>query len=97
MRTIKEIRLSTGLSQKKFGDLLNIPMRTLQDWELGARQCPEYVVELIDYRVKHDESIPKDRGRFSVLTKNKPYAMLKQGDAICQEKLVNNQKAVFIT
>ena len=39
----------------------------------------------------------KDRGRFSVLTKNKAYAMLKQGDAICQEKHVNNQKAVFIT
>lgn len=59
MQTIKEIRQSTGLSQQKFGDLLNIPKRTLQDWEQGLRQCPEYVVELIAYRVKHDKSIPK--------------------------------------
>ena len=39
----------------------------------------------------------EDRGRFSVLTDNTPYAMLKQGDAICQEKHVSNQKAEFIT
>lgn len=59
MQTIKEIRESTGLSQQKFCDLLNIPKRTVQDWEQGKRQCPEYVAELIAYRVKHDKSIPK--------------------------------------
>jgi DNA-binding transcriptional regulator YiaG len=59
MQTVKEIRQSTGLSQAKFCDLLNIPKRTLQDWEQGWRQCPEYVVELIAYRVKHDRKIPK--------------------------------------
>lgn len=59
MQTVKEIRQSTGLSQQKFCDLLNIPKRTLQDWEQGLRQCPEYVVELIAYRVKHDRKIPK--------------------------------------
>lgn len=59
MKTIKEIRQSTGLSQQKFGDLLGIPKRTLQDWEQGIRQCPPYVAELIAYRVEHDSSIPK--------------------------------------
>lgn len=59
MKTIKEIRQSTGLSQQKFGDLLGIPKRTLQDWEQGIRQCPPYVAELIAYRVEHDKSIPK--------------------------------------
>lgn len=59
MQTIREIRQSTGLSQAKFCEALNIPKRTLQDWEQGQRQCPEYVVELIAYRVKNDPMIPK--------------------------------------
>ena len=59
MQSIKTIRQTTGLSQQKFADLLNIPKRTLQDWEQGMRQCPPYVAELIAYRVEHDSSIPK--------------------------------------
>lgn len=59
MQTIKEIRLSTGLSQAKFCEVLNIPTRTVQDWEQGKRQCPEYVAELIAYRVVNDPDIPK--------------------------------------
>lgn len=59
MQTIKEIRQSTGLSQGKFCDLLNIPKSTLQDWEQGNRQCPAYVAELIAYRVANDKNIPK--------------------------------------
>ena len=59
MQTIKEIRQSTGLSQAKFCDILNIPKRTLQDWEQGMRQCPQYVAELIAYRIANDSSIPK--------------------------------------
>lgn len=59
MQTIKEIRLSTGLSQAQFCEALNIPKRTVQDWEQGKRQCPEYVAELIAYRVANDPTIPK--------------------------------------
>lgn len=58
MLAIKEIRQSTGLSQAQFSAALNIPRRTLQDWEQGLRTCPEYVAELIAYRVAHDPSIP---------------------------------------
>ena len=59
MQTIKEIRQSTGLSQGKFCEVLNIPKRTLQDWEQGLRQCPQYVADLIAYRVANDPNIPK--------------------------------------
>ena len=52
--TIREIRSGTGLSQTKFCEPLNIPTRTLQKWETGERKCPDYVVELIAYRVQHD-------------------------------------------
>ena len=59
MQTIKEIRLSTGLSQAKFGEILHIPVRSIQDWEQGLRTCPAYVAELIEYRVANDPDIPK--------------------------------------
>lgn len=59
MQSIKEIRQATGLSQGKFCEVLNIPRRTVQDWEQGKRQCPEYVAELIAYRVANDPTIPK--------------------------------------
>lgn len=59
MQSIKEIRQSTGLSQAKFCEALEIPRRTLEDWETGKSNPPSYVVNLIAYRVKHDKSIPK--------------------------------------
>ena len=59
METIREIRDSTGLSQSKFAEALHIPVRTIQKWEIGERSCPEYVVELIAYRVQHDPQFKK--------------------------------------
>jgi DNA-binding transcriptional regulator YiaG len=58
--TIQEIRKSTGLSQSKFAAALNIPVRTLQKWEIGERSCPDYVVELIAFRVQHDPQFKKE-------------------------------------
>lgn len=52
--TIREIRDLTGLSQAAFAAALNIPKRTIENWESGARKCPEYVTALIEYRVRHD-------------------------------------------
>lgn len=52
--TVKEIRMSTGLTQRKFCAALGIPTRTLEDWERGVSRCPAYVEALIAYRVEHD-------------------------------------------
>ena len=46
MQTIKEIRQSTGLSQAQFCEVLNIPKRTLQDWEQGIRAGEEVTVNV---------------------------------------------------
>lgn len=54
---IKELRAKTGLSQQAFGDWLHIPKRTIQDWEQGQRTPPPYVVELIAFRVEHDNTL----------------------------------------
>lgn len=55
--TIKEIRTLTGLSQIKFGNKYQIPMRTIQDWEAGKRVPPEYVVTLLERVVKEDYKV----------------------------------------
>ena len=57
---IRSIRAGTGLSQVAFGAALHIPRRTIEEWEAGNRSCPKYVVELIAYRVQHDESLNKE-------------------------------------
>ena len=50
----KELRALTGLSQKKFGDLYRIPLRTNQNWEQGTNEAPEYVLLLLERAVRED-------------------------------------------
>lgn len=45
--TIKEARKKAGLTQAKMSDLLEIPKRTIGDWETGTRKPPAYVEKLI--------------------------------------------------
>lgn len=58
MMEIKEIRALTGLSQARFAEKYNIPKRTVQCWEAemesNKRVCPEYVKELIEFKVRYD-------------------------------------------
>jgi DNA-binding transcriptional regulator YiaG len=39
------------MNRKDFSDWLGIPYRTMQEWELGRRVMPEYVLRLIAYKV----------------------------------------------
>ena len=55
--SIRELRTSTGMTQTEFGEYLNIPMRTIQNWEGGQRNCPEYVIELINYKLIKENMI----------------------------------------
>ena len=48
---IKGIRAYSGMSRKEFCEWLKIPYRTLQEWELGGRTMPDYVLNLIAYKV----------------------------------------------
>ena len=41
--TIKEARYLSGLTQKEVSVLLEIPLRTLENWESGVRVPPVYV------------------------------------------------------
>ena len=47
MITIHEIRQHLGLTQKDFAERYQIPKRTIENWETGKRQCPQYLIQLI--------------------------------------------------
>lgn len=45
--TIKEFRLTTGLSQGKFANYFGLSVRNIQEWEQERRTPPPYLVELL--------------------------------------------------
>lgn len=52
--TIKEIRALTGLTQKQFAEKYHITFSSIKNWESGHRTCPDYVVELLEFKVRED-------------------------------------------
>ena len=57
---IKTLRAATGLTQKAFAELTGIPKRTIEQWESGRRNPPEYVVKLLAYYLEHENHISND-------------------------------------
>lgn len=45
--TIKEARTQAGWSQAILSTYLDIPKRTIENWESGVREAPEYVEKLV--------------------------------------------------
>lgn len=52
---IKNLRKAVGMTQKQFGEYFRIPKRTIEDWENDRRHPPEYVVNLIEYKLKNEK------------------------------------------
>lgn len=55
--TIRELRIKSGMNIKSFAEYFSIPYRTLQNWELGVRECPQYLLELIEYKLKKEGKV----------------------------------------
>ena len=53
---LKKARADVGISQQKMSDLLEIPKRTIEEWETERRNPPKWVERLIIEEVKR---IPK--------------------------------------
>lgn len=50
MTNVKELRMRTGCTQKEAAQILGVALRTMQDWESGARnpKNPDEVIEKLD-------------------------------------------------
>lgn len=55
----RKIREQANMNRKEFAEWLGIPYRTMQDWELGKSQVPDYIVRLVAYKVQME----KEKGR----------------------------------
>jgi len=52
-----EIRNKTGMNRREFAEYFGIPYRTIQDWELGNRQMPDYLFRLMEYKLRIEKII----------------------------------------
>lgn len=60
MKTAKEIRAKTGLSQAAFSKRFGIPKRTIEDWETGKRRAPAWVIAMLQYIADTDYQYPSE-------------------------------------
>ena len=54
MMTVREIRELLGVSRAEFSRRYNIPIRTLENWESGTREAPEWTMEILERVVRGD-------------------------------------------
>lgn len=50
--TIKNLREASGMTQQAFADYFGIPKRSIENWEGEQRKCPEYLLNLMEYKLK---------------------------------------------
>ena len=51
----KMVRAESEMNRKEFAEWLGIPYRTMQEWELERRAMPQYVLDLIAYKVRNEK------------------------------------------
>lgn len=52
--TIKEIRTAAGMTQKEFAEYFGLSKRAVESWEGGKRACPEYLFDLMLYKLRNE-------------------------------------------
>lgn len=61
-KKLVELREKTGMTRREFCEYFEIPYRTMQDWELGNRAIPSYLLRLMTYRIEMEKLIKKGDG-----------------------------------
>ena len=49
---LKKDRARLEITQAQLSDVLGVPKRTIESWEMGDRKPPDYVQQLILYKLK---------------------------------------------
>ena len=53
MNEWKELRKQYNLTQKQLSEMTGIPKRTIEDWECDRRKAPDYLFELVRFKISH--------------------------------------------
>lgn len=51
---LSDIRIRTGMNMTQFSEWLGVPYRTFQDWTRAESKIPDYLLNLIEYKVQHE-------------------------------------------
>lgn len=54
--SFKEVREKSGMNKTEFAKYFEIPYRTVQNWELETRKCPDYLLKLIKYKLEREHN-----------------------------------------
>lgn len=49
------------MNRRQFAEYFEIPYRTMQDWELGSRKMPDYLLRLMVYKVETEQKKLKEQ------------------------------------
>lgn len=86
IRDVKDIRRSTGLTQKAFAEMFGIPINTLRKWEQHEAAPPTYLVRLIAKSLPSPENalekIEDSKGHVYYYDSTKMLVMDSSGNAI---------------
>ena len=52
-----KLREDMGMNRRQFSDYFGIPYRTVQDWELGNRTMPDYLLRLMVYKANAEKLV----------------------------------------
>lgn len=55
--SVSELFDASGMPMSSFGSFFGVPSRTMQDWIYGASPCPQYVIDLMAYKLEHENKI----------------------------------------
>lgn len=55
--TFKELRKLSGMTQKAFSEYFGIPKRTIENWDNDVNKCPEYLLDLMIYKLRNEKII----------------------------------------
>jgi DNA-binding transcriptional regulator YiaG len=55
--TFKELREQSGMNLTQFSKYFNIPYRTIQNWEAEVRECPKYLLDLMEYKLRNEKRL----------------------------------------
>lgn len=83
---IKEMRKTTGLTQKAFAELFDIPVGTLRRWEYGESTPASYILKLIALQLpigsNNMTKIEDDKGSVFYYNKEAGYLIDNKGTKI---------------
>lgn len=67
--TIHDLRTLSGMTQQAFAAYFGVSKRAVESWEGGQRACPEYLIDLMVYKLAAEGMIPAREGKTDDVTK----------------------------